>query len=440
MTLEELHRFPTPIIEDGNHLFWDEEAIWQELQISLQKTLEETPDLRSVSVDSWGVDYVPLARSGLPVRNPYCYRDPRTTGVKERAFKIRSEEEIYAQTGIQFLPFNTLFQLLADMEENAQALREVWQHLTIADYFNYRFCGKAVIEISMASTTQLMDVITKQWSEPIMRSFGLEPKSWPAIVLSGTAIGSVSGAEKIEVIASCSHDTGSAVAATPSQGESGWAYISCGTWSLMGLERRQPLLSQAAREAGFTNEAGLDGTIRFLKNLTGLWVLQECVRDWRREGPVDWSELVEEATRAPSAVSPVQLDDPCFLARGEMESRMRNYCRENGLVQPKTRGALVRLILESIAYSYRGTLLDLEEVTGQRIETVHLFGGGSQNRLLCQLTADISGKRVVAGPVEATALGNLLIQARTLGDLPKGMTIRDVTAQSSQLVTYLPNR
>ena len=438
MTLEELRRFATPIIEKGDRLFWDETAIWQELRLCLQEAIQEAPDLRSLSVDSWGVDYVPLNRSGLPARNPYCYRDPRTAGVKERAFEILSAEQIYAQTGIQFLPFNTLYQLLADQEEDAQSLKEVWRHLTIADYFNYRFSGSIAIEISMASTTQLMDVATKVWSESLMRSFGLVSKSWPQIVPSGTILGTASNREDLKVIASCSHDTGSAVAATPALGERNWAYISCGTWSLIGVERSKPLISETVREAGFTHEAGLDGTIRFLKNLTGLWVLQECVRDWRKEGPVDWADLVEEATRTRSAPKPIHLDDPCFLARGEMESRVRNYCFQNGVSLSKNRGDLVRLILESIAHGYCAALRDLERLTGQDIETVHLFGGGSQNRLLCQLTADLSKKPVVAGPVEATALGNLLIQARTLGDLPEGKTIRDVSAQSSQLHTYLP--
>jgi len=438
MNLEELHRFSTPIIEEGERLFWDEEAIWSELRASLQKALAETPNLRSVSVDSWGVDYVPLGRNGLPLRHPYCYRDPRTTGVKERAFETLSREEIYSQTGIQFLPFNTLYQLLADQAEEIPGLKRVWQYLTIADYFNYRLGGVPVIEISMASTTQLMDVVTRQWSEPLMRSFGLDVESWPKIVSSGTIIGKIPHFESIRVIASCSHDTGSAVAAAPARKGSGWAYVSCGTWSLIGVERHHPILSREACEAGFTHEAGLDDTIRFLKNLTGLWVLQECVRDWRKEGSVDWSELVEEARRARSPADSLNLNDPFFLARGEMESRVHEYCRKNGIAATETRGELVRLILESIACSYRDALADLEDLTGEKIDTVHLFGGGSQNPVLCQLTAEITGRVVVAGPVEATALGNLLIQARTLGDLPDRLTLRQVSAQSSRLKTYFP--
>lgn len=438
MSLEELHRFTTPIIEAGDRLYWDQEAIWQELRVSLEKAAGEVSNLRSLSVDSWGVDYVSLARNGLPARNPHCYRDPRTAGVKEEAFTILPPEEIYRLTGIQFLPFNTLYQLLADQAENERALKEVWLHLTIADYFNYRFCGEAAIEVSMASTTQLMEVGTKRWSEPLMQAFKLEKRSWPRIVPSGTTLGSVVGNESVETIASCSHDTGSAVAATPAKTGSNWAFISCGTWSLIGVERLQPLISLEACLAGFTHEAGVDGTIRFLKNLTGLWVLQECVREWRKSGRVKWNELVDEATFSRSVPKPINLDDPCFLARGGMESRVRDYCHENGIDQPDTRGDLARLILESIAHSYRDALLDLEKLTGRRIDTVHLFGGGSQNRLLCQLTARKSGKKVVAGPVEATALGNLLIQARTLGDLPKGTTIREVSAGSSQLDTYFP--
>jgi rhamnulokinase len=440
MTLEELHRFTTPVIEEGDSLFWDEKTIWNELKFSLQKALQEAPDLRSLSVDSWGVDYIPLLSGGTPARHPYCYRDPRTNGVKERAFETLSEEQIYSKTGIQFLPFNTLYQLLADLEEDRQALGTIWKHLTIADYFNYRFCGNPVIERSMASTTQLMDISTRNWSESLMQSFGLKTESWPSIVPSGTDIGSVTGNSGARVIASCSHDTGSAVAATPVQTGNSWAYISCGTWSLIGVERIHPLLSDSARKSGFTHEAGIDNTLRFLKNLTGLWVLQECVRDWKSEKPVNWSDLVEEAGRAEPAKHQLDLDDPSFLARGGMEARLLDYCLDHNIRQPSSRGQLVRLILESIAHSYLDALTDLEDLTGKEIDTIHLFGGGSQNQLLCQLTADICRKRVISGPVEATALGNLLIQARTLGDLPEGVSIRDISAHSSELKTFLPSK
>jgi rhamnulokinase len=438
MSLQEIHRFATPIIEREDHLFWDANAIWEELQMALQMTLEVAPHLSSLSVDSWGIDYVPLATDGKAVRNPHCYRDPRTKGMKELAFKTLPAERIYEITGIQFLPFNTIYQLLSDQKELNSTQTRPACHLTIADYFNYLFSARVAIEVSMASTTQLMDVNTQKWSAPLMSAFGLDPTGWPEIIPSGTRLGTARGTN-VAVIATCSHDTGSAVAATPvSAPQESWAYISCGTWSLLGVENQEPILSSAARDAGFTNEAGIDGTVRFLKNLTGLWVLQECARDWEKEGPVDWNELVKEANQASLDAGWVDLDDSRFLARGSMESRLQEYCRERGFSIPQSRGQLVRLILVSIARSYRRALSDLERVTRSKIETIYIFGGGSQNSLLCQLTADRVGKTVVAGPVEATAMGNLLIQARTLGHLPAGLSIRDVSARSSQLQRFLP--
>jgi len=437
MRMDVLHRFTTPIIEEGGPLFWDLDALWEELQAGLREALRAAPALRSVSVDSWGVDYVPIDAQGRPLRNAYCYRDPRTNGVMARAFETVTAERLYALTGIQFLPFNTLYQLLADQAADAEALRRVYRHLPVADYFNFRFSGQIVAEVSMASTTQMMDVHTRQWSVPLLRAFGLDPGQWPVIVPSGTRLGPVGAAPGVTAVATCSHDTGSAVAATPAVREADdWAFISSGTWSLLGVERRTPVLTRAVREAGFTHEAGIDGTLRFLKNLTGLWALQECAREW---GEVDWQVLEIEAAQAPSSGVVIDLEDPLFLPRGGMEARLRTYCRTHALPMPQTRGQLVRVILESIADSYRRALADLEGLTGQAYTWLHLIGGGAQNRLLCRLTADACNKTVIAGPTEATALGNLLIQARTMGDIPAGLTLHAVAAQSSDLLVYQPN-
>ncbi len=430
MALEVVHRFETPIIEDGDHLFWDAGALWSELQDGLQKAISRAPDLRSLSVDSWAVDYVPLNEEGWPMRNPFCYRDPRTNGLMERAFETMPPAEIYRHTGIQFLPFNTLFQLLAEIETSA------WRFLTIADYFNYRFSGRAVIDTSMASTTQMMDVRTGDWSRPIMEAFGIDAEKWPPIVPPGTRLGPCHEAPDVQVVASCSHDTASAVAAAPATSESGrWAFISCGTWSLLGAERTSPILSHEARQAGFTNEAGLDGTIRFLTNLTGLWALQECAREWTE---TDWAALENEARAASPVRAFIDLDDPRFVARGNMQQRLHEYCREHDIPIPERRGGLVRMILASVAESYRRALDDLESVAGEAYETLHLFGGGSMNSLLCELTAEACGKRVAAGPVEATALGNLLVQARTMGDLPDGNTVREAAVRSTDVKVYAP--
>jgi rhamnulokinase len=435
MDMEVLHRFPTPLVEreqgGRTHLFWDTEALWADLREGLRRARAAAPGLRSLSVDSWAVDYVPLGADGRPLRLPYAYRDARTEGALDRAFAVVPRAEIFAATGIQFLPFNTLYQLLADdPAERARAAA----HLPIADSFNHRFGGRPAVEVSMASTTQFMNVRTADWDRALLGAFGLDAGAWPEIVPSGTVLGEASEAPGVAVVASCSHDTGCAVAAVPAEGD-GWAYISCGTWSLLGVERAAPLLSDAARDAGFTNEAGADGTIRFLKNLTGLWALQECAREWG--GATDWSALEAEAASAPPHAALIDLEDPRFAARGGMEARVREAARAVG-AEPASRGALARLLLESLADSYRRALIDLARVTGEAVHTVHLVGGGSQNRLLAQLTADACGARVLAGPAEATALGNLLLQARAMGALPAGATVRSVAAASSDVAAYTP--
>ncbi len=363
MRMEEIHRFPTPIIERGEHLFWDIDALWDELKLGFRKALDAAPDLRSVSVDSWAVDYVPLDAEGEPLRPPYCYRDPRTDGMMEQAFATLSPRTIYGRTGIQFLPFNTLFQLLADKRDDPDLLRRTHSHLLIADYFNYRFSGRQAVECTNASTTQFMKVGSPTWDDALFYAFDLDPAAWPEIVPAGTPLGPCLAKLGVTVVASCSHDTGSAVAAAPATGDD-WAFVSCGTWSLLGAVREEPILTAAAREAGFTHEAGLDGTIRFLKNLTGLWALQECAREW---GVTDWEALEAEATDATPSPAILDLEDARFLPRGDMEARIRAACREQGLSRPETRGEVARLILESIAASYRRALGDLERVTERTI-------------------------------------------------------------------------
>jgi rhamnulokinase len=351
----------------------------------------------------------------------------------ENAFRKVPPDEIYARTGIQFLPFNTLYQMLADAGSERKGT-----FLTIADYFNFRLSGRAAIEVSMASTTQLMDVHSKVWSEPLLRAFDISWELLPEIVASGTRLGAATDEPDVAVVASCSHDTGCAVAAVPALKSRGnWAFISCGTWSLMGIERAEPILSEEARLSGFTNEAGIDGTIRFLKNLSGLWPLQECAREW---GNPDWEELEKEAHSAQRSSEFIDLEDASFLARGSMEERLRTYCRRHGLSEPQTRGRLARLILESIADGYRRCLTDLERVAGETCEILYLVGGGSRNRLLCELTAEKCNLPVMAGPAEATALGNLLIQARTMYDLPPKRSIRDFAFRSGELRLVSPGR
>lgn len=442
MEMEEVHRFPTPLLEEGARLYWDLEAVWQDVRDSVRRACAAAPRLRSLSVDSWGVDYVPLDRAGRPVRNAYSYRDPRTQGMIEKAEARVPAADLYATTGIQFIALNTLYQVLADQDREPDLFAQTANRLLIADYFNYRFSGRAAAEVSLASTTQLLDARSRAWAAGLMQRFDISPTSWPEVVPSGTRLGPLidDNQSAIEVVAGCSHDTACAVAAVPAEEEEGgWAYLSSGTWSLLGVELPEPVLTEAARQAGFTNEIGVGRTLRFLKNLTGLWVLQECEREWEAAGEtVEYAALLAEAGAAAPSERFVDLNAAPFGLRGGMPHKLEDYCRTHGLAVPPTRGAMVRLILESLAEMYRQTLRVLEALLGRRIEVLHVVGGGARNALLCQWTADACRCRVVAGPAEATALGNLLVQAQAMGDLPKNVSIRDVVRQSSALRVYEP--
>jgi rhamnulokinase len=448
METREVHRFRTPLVEEGEHLYWDAEALWEEVRAGLARALEVAPALRSVSVDSWAVDYVPLGADGAALRRPYAYRDQRTRGRLEQLFRRIRPESLYAVTGIQFLPFNTLPQVVADLADEPETVARTATRLLIADWVLYRLSGAAVAERTIASTTQLYDVHAGAWADAVIRAVGDDPARWPRLVAPGTTLGSVrpdalpAGAPHAPaVVATCSHDTAAAVAAVPADAATSWAYVSSGTWSLVGAELPSPVLGPAAMAAGFTNEVGLDGTIRFLKNRTGMWVLEECVREWGEAGErPTWAALFAEAGAAAGGGAPVDLNAPPFGERGGMVAKLDAACRALGAPVPETRAALVRLVLDSLADSYRRTLDELDGLTGRRTEVVHVVGGGARNDLLNQLTADACGRRVVAGPDEATVLGNLLAQARALGDLPPGVSVRDAARSSTRVTEYLPRR
>lgn len=444
VTMHEVHRFKTPLLEERGHLVWGIEALWEEIQRSLDRALRIAPELRSVSIDSWAVDYVPLDASGKTLRAPYSYRDPRTRGRLERVLQRIDPDSLYATTGTQFLPFNTLSQVVADIEDEPDVVARTAARLFIADYLLFRLSGVIAVERTMASTTQVYDVRAGAWSEELIELVGDEPARWPRIVDSGTILGPVRdellprGTAAPVVIASCSHDTAAAIAAAPAATDVPWAYISSGTWSLVGAELRAPLLTREARIAGFTNEVGLDYTIRFLKNRTGTWVLEECAREWDGGAEIDWAAVMHEAASMDSQGFVIDCNEPHFGERGAMQAKIARACATAGMPMPETRGALVRLVLESLADSYRHTVAELESLTERGVQVIHVVGGGARNTLLNQLTADACGCRVVAGPSEATALGNLLVQARTLAKLPNGLSLRTVIRGSAETAEYLP--
>lgn len=448
MHVDEVHRFRTPLNDEHGALRWDLPALTDDVLRSLSNGLDWSPELRSVSVDSWGVDYVPLAADGTLVRDVYSYRDLRTAGRMCDAVRTIGAERLYDLTGIQFLDINTLPQILADIDDEPDLVSRTSSRLLIADYFLYRLCGVAVAERTLASTTQLMDVRTGEWSLEILNAIGDVADRWPRIVAPGTRLGVVHAAllrDSVRpapaVIASCSHDTGAAVAAVPAADDTPWAFISSGTWSLVGAELQNPILSAGVRKAGFTNESGIDGTIRFLKNRMGLWVFEECAREWMITGNrSEYEALMAAAELAPSSAATIDLNTPELAKRGPMIARLASACAVRGIALPADRAGIVRLILESMAASYRDAIGELDTLLGRRSEVIHIVGGGSRIRLLNRLTADACGRRVVAGPAEATVLGNLLVQARALGDLPAGLSIRQLAARSATLEVFEPSR
>jgi rhamnulokinase len=383
-----------------------------------------------------------LSADGSLIEPTFHYRDRRTErGIALAHAKI-GWPEIFAETGIQFMPLNTLYQLAA---EEPRRLDEAASLLLIGDGCNHYLCGKITAEVTLASTTMLMNPTLRGWSGALLDRLGIPARLFPPIVSSGTRLGTLRPEiarprrlKEIEVLATCSHDTGAAVAATPAQGK-GWAYLSSGTWSLMGVERAEPVISDRARELNFTNEIGFGGTIRLLKNISGLWLLQECRRSWAELGTdIDYRTLVKMAAAARPFVSLINPADPRFLAPDQMPQRIAAYCSEKGQPVPEDPGAMTRCILESLALLYRQTRNQLELVTGERIDKLHIIGGGSQNDLLNQFAADALQCPVFAGPTEATAVGNLLVQAHAMGQLSGLDEIRAVARNSFEIRKFNP--
>ena len=437
LTLEEIHRFPNgPVVINGTWR-WDVLRMFEELKTGLRKVAARGIKIESLSTDSWGVDYVWLKDREPLLTAPYHYRDTRTDGGFERAFAAVPAAEIFGETGIQFMTLNTLYQMHWEAGHRPWLFKNADRFLNIGDYFNYLFSGVAKAEQSLASSTQLYNPKKKKWSRPLLKKLGLPKRLFPDLVPSGTVLGPVLsefGLAGAQVVASCSHDTGAAVAAVPAAGK-GWAYLSSGTWSLLGIEAKKPLITDQSRQHNFTNEVGYGHSIRFLKNIIGLWIQQECRRQW---GTHDYNELRQLATQAAPLRSLINPNDERFGKPGNMPEKIAAFCRETGQPVPTTPGEVTRCILESLALLYRRTLEQLEAITGQPVTTLHIVGGGSQNLLLNQFSANATGRTVIAGPAEATATGNILIQALALGQLQDLAELRQVVRNSFAVQTYQP--
>jgi rhamnulokinase len=442
MSLTELHRFPNGPMKTVGALHWNIDGLFAELKTGLKQAAATQLPIASISTDSWGVDYVLYDDRGLIMPPVWCYRDGRTALGIENVNARMDWPTIYAITGIQFMSFNTIYQVAAEPPER---LEQAKQLLLIGDAFNYFCSGVARSEVSIASTTQLYNPTFNRWSKRLFAALGLRENLFAPICPAGTRLGPLkknlateSGLPPIEVIATCSHDTGAAVAAIPASGDN-WAFLSSGTWSLMGVELPKPVINEQARTLGFTNEIGFGNTVRLLKNIIGLWIVQECRRQWAKEGAkYDFAALEKMAADAPPFVSLINPDDPRFMSPANMPQEIAAFCRETNQPAPANHGAYVRCIYESLALFYRFTLRRLERLTGKKIEKLHIVGGGSKDATLNQLAANALKIPVLAGPTECAALGNILIQAITLGHVASHAAARELVRNSFELKVFTP--
>lgn len=445
-TIAEVHRFPNipSLLPDGLH--WDVLRLWSEIVSAITLVVrKQGHELCGIGIDTWGVDYALLDRSGGLVGNPYHYRDNRTDGMVEEAFRRLPRQEIFEWTGIQFLQLNTLIQLLAAVVRKSPELDTAEHLLMMPDLFNYWLTGEMASEFSIATTTQCYDPRQRDWCDPLLARMEIPRHIFPNIIPSGTVLGSLRaplaneiGLRDVRVIAPACHDTGSAVAAVPAE-RPGFAWISSGTWSIMGAELNEPVINTNSLSFNFTNEGGVNNTFRFCKNIAGMWFVQELRRAWALEGDeLSYDDITELAAQAKPRQSIIEPDASDFFGPGDMPLRLREYCLRTGQHVPESKGEFVRCALESLACKYRWTLERMEETLGYRLDPIHIVGGGSKNQLLSQLTADATGRVVVTGPAEATAIGNLLVQAMAAGDIGSLSEARSIVRQSFPLRVFEP--
>jgi rhamnulokinase len=437
LAIDELHRFPNTPLREGDGLFWDYTRLWHEIQHALHIAITERRSaLDGIGIDTWGVDFGLLGPNGMLLEKPRHYRDHRNAAAMRAVLVQIPREELFRATGVQLMQLNTLFQLYAMHMAGSPALAGARRLLNMPDLFNYGLTGEIRSEITIASTTQFFNPCTMTWATDLLRRLDLPTGILAPLIQPGTRLGNMIDPPHVPVYAVGGHDTASAVAAAPAEGGENWCYISSGTWSLMGLELDRPIVNEASRIANYTNEVGVGGKIRFLKNIAGMWLIEECRRAWRLEG-VEYthSELMRMAAEAPfrSAINP-----DAFLEPGDMPRKIAEHCRDRGEERPATHGEFVRTILESLAIRYCEVLNDLERISGRKIEVIHIVGGGSKNRLLNRIVANRTKRVVIAGPAEATAIGNILVQALGAGELRSLDEIRAVVRRSFAPEVFRP--
>jgi rhamnulokinase len=450
LRLEEVYRFENGPVEVAGRLYWNFLGQWANVREGLRVAGGKTKDIASVGVDTWGVDFGLLGSGDELLGNPYHYRDSRTNGIMPKAFGIVSREEIFRRTGLQFMQINTLYQLLAMKLAGSPLLDIAESLLMMPDLFHWLLTGVKCNEMTEASTSQCYDPVRGDWALELLGKFSLPMRIFSPVGQPGTTLGPLranliaeTGLTNTKVVLPGSHDTASAVMAVPAASRPGetpdWCYISLGTWALMGIESPKPVMSEAVLKLNFTNEGGVGGATRLLKNITGLWLVQECRRAWNLAGAnLDWEAINQLSAAAAPLQSLINPDAADFSTPTDMPEAVRAFCRNTGQLAPDDKGAVVRCILESLALKFRQVLQMCEELNQRRIETIHIVGGGTKNRQLCQFAADACGRRVVAGPIEATAIGNLMIQAVAAGDVGSIAEAREVIRRSFPVEEYAP--
>ena len=445
ITLEEIHRFSNDPVQMNGTLYWDAPRLFFEIKEGIRKA-KAKGGFDSIGIDTWGVDFALLDQFGDLIANPVHYRDERTAGMMELAFSRVPKAEIYARTGIQFMRLNTIFQLLALTEKRPDLLERAESLLLIPDYFHYLLTGEKKAEYTEATTTQMMDPRTRDWDRELLEKLGIPVRLLPEVIPAGTVYGTLTkelseelGVPQVPVIAVATHDTASAVAATPAE-EEDFIYISCGTWSLFGTETRQPVINEKTSRLNLTNEGGYGGTITLLKNIMGLWLIQESRRQWIREGfDVSYADLEREALAEPPFVSFIDPDAPEFETPGNLPERIREFCRKTGQHVPENRGQVMRCVYESLALKYRQAFEMIRETTGKEYPAIHIIGGGTKDGFLCQLAANACNIPVTAGPIEATVLGNIAVQLIALGEIPSIAEARKIIAASGGFKEFEPH-
>lgn len=444
LKLEEVHRFPNRQVKLGNHVYWDFPALFEDMKTGLRLAARKGYHVKGIGIDTWGVDFGLIDPAGNLLGNPVCYRDPRTDGMPEEVFKKLDEKAHYACAGIQVMPINTLFQLCSMKKAGDVRLQVADRLLFMPDLFSFYLTGVANNEYCIASTSELLDARQRTWNKELIKELGLPESLFGEIVRPGTVRGALrpdiaaeTGLGEVDVIAVGSHDTASAVVAVPSS-EPCTAFLSSGTWSLLGAEIDEPVLTEKARSGGFTNEGGVGGKIRFLQNITGLWILQRLMAEWKARGEEPgYDELISEATAA-TIRTVIDVDDAVFCNPANMEKAITDYCNSHALPAPRAQGEFARCVIESLACRYKRGVDALNECLPAPVKQLHIIGGGCQNRLLNQLTANALGIPVYAGPVEATAIGNILVQALAKGEISSLQELKEIVIHSVEPQVYRP--